>query len=233
MSNVIGTIKTGNTRRLSGDSQQEQGGSSGNKRAEASAVACSDEQITTPELPAITYIKTDKRDLYSEPTIEGWLSKHSETISSNRSSKEHLIAAALHFVEEHLREKLGCKLGAEVELKLDTNESRSRAVSLAPQAGSYADFAGSNMRFKDLRLEVRGTTFLTLSLWDVPKSARDDRSWPPVLSVCVDCPGDAWTVPAIGACGVDEETKKAVQGFFDNHSLNTDYPVIQRKKGKG
>lgn len=213
--------------------QQEQGSSSIGERTVASEVPPADKQIATAEVLAITLTKTDKRDLYSEPTIEGWLSKHAETISSNRSSKEHLIAAALHFVEGRLREKLGFAVGADVALRLDTEESRTRAVSLVPQAGRYTDFAAAFMRFRDLWLEVRGTTFLTLSLWDVPKSARDAGAWPPVLSVCVDCPGDAWTVPAIGACGVDEETKKAVQGFFDNNPLNTEYPVIQRKKGKG
>lgn len=229
MLKVIKTTKAENPSREISPSQGEQGGGSVDGQAAPSEVTTTDEQSTPPKMLTVTYVTTGGPTFHSDSTIEEWLSQNAATIGTNKSSREHLVAAALRFVEEHLQEKLGFEKGAEVRLTLDIHERSRRSMSVAPQAKSYSDFAAENMRFRDLWLEVRGTTFLILSLWDVPKSARCEGSWPPVISVCVDCPKDAWTVPSIGVYGVDRETQKAIQGFFDDHSLDTEYPVIQRK----
>jgi hypothetical protein len=185
-------------------------------------------------------------NLYKEPTVSSWLKDNEEMISADNTSREHLIATSLKFVEAHFREKLGIKAGESVEIPLDTQDREGRSARLVTTAPQYSDFTNGRIKFDDLRLEIRGKTFLIISLWDVPQSAREHGSWPPVVSIGVDCPKnnynfeiskdetrprDGWAITSIGFYGVEQSIQKNVEAIFQqHHSLNTQFPVIEKKK---
>ena len=195
--------------------------------------------------PTVILIKNSP-NLYKEPTVSSWLKDNEEIISADNTSREHLIATSLKFVEAHFREKLGIKAGESVEIPLDTQVREGRSVRLVTNAPQYSDFTNGRIKFDDLRLEIRGNTFLIISLWDVPQAAREYGSWPPVVSIGVDCPKDnydfkisqdetrprdGWAITSIGFYGVEESIQKNVEAIFQqHHSLNTQFPVIERKK---
>ena len=185
----------------------------------------------TITVPAVSYIKSEVLDFSKDKKVHQWIKENAAEAVESDKSKAHLVTAALKFVEQHLREKLGIKEGHPVELEIDTEHRVSRSLKLKSNNLKYSDFAEEKIDFNNLWLEIRGNTFLILSLWDVPASAREHGSWPPVVSVCVDCPKEeSWAVTAIGV-DLQDSRREDLAAFFENHhSLNTKFERITKKK---
>jgi len=185
----------------------------------------------TVAVPEVSYIKSEVLDLSKDKTVHQWIKENAAEARASDESRAHLVTSALKFVEQHLREKLGIKEGHPVELEIDTEHRVSSSLKLKSNNWKYSDFAEEKIDFNNLWLEIRGSTFLILSLWDVPASAREHGSWPPVVSVCVDCPKEEnWAVTAIGV-DLQDSRREELAAFFENHhSLNTKFERITKKK---